>query len=236
MLPIHDPRIEKVDDKFFATCQCGKATGYSTKHRALQMLQNGYCSHCKRDYRSVPEKDVGIYQNAEGMWCSTCSGCDKEQAYTRKDHAKQSTLADWQCKACAAASKTFSANSAVGSRQRVYNKFRKSALNRKLEWCLTLDEMFAPYSGKCALTGWDLSLKYGETTASLDRIDNAQGYTPSNIQWIHVMVNLCRNKYALERFVEMCCAVAENAKRVTAATRPHSTRATGKSKTPADRS
>jgi len=212
MRPIEDERIQKVGDYFFATCKCGKATGYASKNGALLMLSRGVCNNCRRDYRNVPQNDVGIYQNADGKWCSTCSGCGKEQAYTRKDHAKQSALADWQCKPCKAAAKTFSANSAVGSQQRIYNKFKKAAFDRKLEWKLTLDEMFANYSGKCALTGWELSLKYGETTASLDRIDNSQGYTPSNIQWVHAMVNLCRNKYTLERFVEMCRAVVENVK------------------------
>ena len=212
MVPIEDARVEKVGDKFYATCICGKPTGYSTKGAALAMLQRGFCNNCRRDYRSIPAQDVGIHQNSEGKWCSTCNGCGKEQAYTRKDHAKQSTLADWQCKSCKAAAKAFSANSAVGNRQRIYNKFKNSAINRKLEWKLTVDEMFETYSGKCALTGWELSLKYSETTASLDRIDNSQGYIPSNIQWVHAIVNLCRYKYTLERFVELCHAVARTTK------------------------
>lgn len=95
--------------------------------------------------------------------------------------------------------------------------------------------MYACFDGKCALTGWEISIEWTSQTASLDRINNEQGYTPSNIQWVHTMVNMSRNKYTLERFVDMCCAVAKNTKRVTAATRPNSNRATGKSKTPANR-
>jgi hypothetical protein len=176
------------------------------------MLARGTCNNCRRDYRSVPKLDVGVYQNSQGRWCSKCSGCGKEQAYTRKDHAKQSTLCDWQCKVCRASSKSYSANSAVGNKRRVYNKFKKAAADRRLEWSLSLEEMFASFTGRCALTGWEISIEYANTTASLDRIDNALGYTPHNIQWVHSMVNMCRNKYDLQHFMAMCAAIAQNSR------------------------
>ena len=62
------------------------------------------------------------------------------------------------------------------------------------------------------MTGWPTSLGYGEQTASLDRIDSHKGYVVGNTQWVHTMVNMCKNKYAHAKFVEMCQAVADKAK------------------------
>lgn len=55
-------------------------------------------------------------------------------------------------------------------------------------------------------------MEYGKCTASLDRIDSGQGYTNSNIQWVHSMVNMCKNKYPQDKFIEMCRAVADKVK------------------------
>ena len=73
---------------------------------------------------------------------------------------------------------------------------------------------FQKQDGKCALTGWQLSLKsikgnYSDKTASLDRIDSKKGYETNNIQWLHKDVNLMKSFFSDERFVEVCKAVAE---------------------------
>jgi hypothetical protein len=176
------------------------------------MLARSVCSNCKPDYRNVDSKDVGIYKREDGKWCSICSGCNTEQAYTRKDHAKQSQINNWRCKKCNALDKSFNANSYVGSKQRVFNKFKRSAKSRGLNWELSLDEMFESFSGFCALTAWEISIDYKNETASLDRIDSKKPYTKDNIQWVHTMVNMCKNKYDQNKFLEMCMAVAEKVK------------------------
>jgi len=55
-------------------------------------------------------------------------------------------------------------------------------------------------------------MTYANCTASFDRIDSSTGYEKGNIQWVHVMVNMCKNKYSQDRFVEMCKAVADKVK------------------------
>jgi hypothetical protein len=55
-------------------------------------------------------------------------------------------------------------------------------------------------------------MSYGSCTASFDRIDSTKPYDADNIQWVHTMVNMCKNKYAQGRFVEMCKAVADKVK------------------------
>ena len=69
-------------------------------------------------------------------------------------------------------------------------------------------EMFANFDGYCQMTGWPISISYNESTASLDRIDSKSGYIVDNIQWVHTMVNMAKNKYGVNRFIAMCKAVA----------------------------
>ena len=210
MREIQDERIKKIDGKFVATCVCGKIVAFATKLGARNMLSRGNCRNCKRDYRNI-DSNIDIYKNKDGKWCSTCSGCGIEQAYTRKDHAKQSHIADWQCKKCVAHSKGFSSNRPIGNEGRMYNRFKKSAINRRIKFSLTQEEFFQDFNGACSLTKWPISIAYEDQTASVDRIDNDKGYEPGNIQWVHVMVNMSRGKKTMAEFVEMCKAIAENA-------------------------
>lgn len=208
MLPIQDSRVSFDGLKWSAVCACGKRSVFTQKSVCLKMLNRGSCRYCKRDYRVV-SGDVGIYKNQNGKWCSTCSGCGAEQAYTRKDHAKQSHLADWQCKKCVATAKRFSENMPVGDVCRLYNKFRKSANKRQIGWEISIKDFEACFTGECSLTGWKIDMAYANCTASLDRIDSSKPYTKDNIQWVHSMVNMCKNKYDQHLFVEMCKAVAK---------------------------
>lgn len=208
MKAIVDERISERDGRFHARCGCGKLVGFAAKAGALAMLGRGSCRHCKKDYRSVDGGEFSIYRRHDGRWCSVCSGCGKEQAYTRKSHAKQSSLGDRQCRPCAAAAKKFSANRPVGDRTRVFNKFRKAAARRGIPWDLTEEQMYERYNGRCSMTNWPISLRLGDSTASLDRINSRGEYTPGNVQWVHSMVNMSKRHYSQEDFVEMCRAVA----------------------------
>jgi hypothetical protein len=208
MKAIIDERITKTENGFTATCvNCSAILTFSTKASILRMLKNSSCRNCKKDYRNLSDT-LPIYKNKEGKWCSTCSSCGGEQAYTRKDHAKQSTISDWKCKPCVGSEKSFSNNQSVGNKRRLFNKFSKSAKNRNIDWELTLEDMFESYTGFCNLTNWKISIDYSGCNASLDRIDNSKGYTKDNIQWVHVMVNMSKNKYTQDEFLAMCLSIA----------------------------
>lgn len=208
MIAIQDDRISVVDGFFVAKCTCGKSRRFTLKGSALRMLNRGTCVNCKRDYRSATD-DIGIYKKGD-RWCKLCSGCGSEQAYTRKDHARQSFVSDWQCKKCVSAAKGFSENMPVGDKARMFNRFKKSALSRGLEWGLTIEDMYENYNGKCALTGWEISLSYSNNTASLDRIDSSIGYVLGNIQWVHVIVNMAKGKLTQGKFIDMCKSISSN--------------------------
>jgi hypothetical protein len=212
MLSISHPDLSFENGEWQAKCSCGKVSQFAFKSSALKMIERGTCRNCRINYRPVEDNRLSIYRREDGKWCSTCSGCGIEQAYTRKEHAKQSDLSDWQCKSCVAKAKGFSANQPVGSRQRLFNKFMKSAKDRGIDWDLSLDDMFSSFDGKCSLTGWPIGIDYDEQTASLDRIDSSLGYHKDNIQWVHTMINMAKNKYTQDQFLKMCLAVADKIK------------------------
>lgn len=69
---------------------------------------------------------------------------------------------------------------------------------------------------KCALTG--IYIKCGKTqkehqklfnSASLDRIDSNKGYIEGNLQFVLGKINMMKNTYSQEEFIEMCRSVAE---------------------------
>ena len=208
MNPIVEPRITKTNGKFVATCKCGKVNAYSSKDRALRMLKNEVCRYCRPHYKNVENTEIPIYKREDGKWCCVCSGCNIEQAYTRKDHAKQSYLNDWQCKKCVGFAKGFNNNKTVGDKTRVFRRFQKSAVSRGIDWDLTEEQMYEGFDGFCSMTGWAISLSYLDSSASLDRVDNEKGYIVGNIQWVHKMVNMMKNKYSQEDFIKVCKAVA----------------------------
>ena len=65
---------------------------------------------------------------------------------------------------------------------------------------------------KCALTGFPIQAMNINNNASLDRIDSSRGYVEGNLQWVLAEVNMMKQHYSQNRFIEICKAVALNAK------------------------
>lgn len=87
-------------------------------------------------------------------------------------------------------------------------------------WVWEIDAQFVntlidSQKGKCALTGLPISFKNVNydigysCTASLDRIDSKKGYTAENTQLVHKDVNIMKNQYQEEYFIEICKLVAK---------------------------
>ena len=205
MVSIENENITFTDNKFKATCVCGATNSYTAKDTALKMLERKSCKKCKNDYRNSKDT-IAIFKEG-GKWGKFCSGCGTKQLYTRKNHAAQSYINDWKCKKCNIKQRN---NTHVGDKQRLFNQFYRSSKNRNIPWSISIDEMFEKYTGYCALTGWELNMSYKNTTASLDRIENDKGYEPGNIQWVHTMLNMCKNKYNQSDFLIMCQAISNN--------------------------
>jgi hypothetical protein len=79
------------------------------------------------------------------------------------------------------------------------------------ELTLTIQEawqLFLSQNRKCALSGLELTFpsvyKDPSWTASLDRIDSSKGYIEGNVQWVHKDINMMKNKFNNEYFINVC--------------------------------
>jgi hypothetical protein len=86
--------------------------------------------------------------------------------------------------------------------------YRYGAAKRGLAWDVTPEHLWSLWvkqGGACVYTG--LSLTHGET-ASIDRIDNTQGYIEGNVQWVHRDINRMKSDFTEDRFLALCRLVA----------------------------
>lgn len=103
-----------------------------------------------------------------------------------------------------------------------YNHIVRSANGSKgkrspLELSITKEyawDLFIKQNKKCALSGLDLKFpvknKDKSYTISLDRIDSSKGYIEGNVQWIHKDINLMKNRFNNEYFINICKLIANN--------------------------
>ena len=78
-----------------------------------------------------------------------------------------------------------------------------------------LKDLWDKQKGICPYTGWSLILKPNKgkavpSQASIDRINNLQGYVPGNIQFISVIANYAKNSFSEEDLFKFCNAVSGN--------------------------
>jgi hypothetical protein len=98
-----------------------------------------------------------------------------------------------------------------------WNDIKLKASKRNIDFNIQIEDAYAKIEMqdfKCALTGLELKFNKNTTngkkfdsknkTASLDRIDSLKGYEINNIQWLHKDVNIMKNKYNQEYFINMC--------------------------------
>lgn len=98
---------------------------------------------------------------------------------------------------------------------------RARAAKKGSAFDITIEEawtLFEDQEGCCALSGvplvmrdvWDnANRRYqGTRTASLDRIDNNQGYIVGNVRWVHKDVNRMKSDMPEKDFLRWCAAIA----------------------------
>jgi hypothetical protein len=88
--------------------------------------------------------------------------------------------------------------------------------SKEKKWKCEIDaevihNLFHKQHQKCALTGLPIQFenltknKAGYScTASIDRIDSNRGYTLDNIQLVHKDINIMKNAFEQEYFIEIC--------------------------------
>jgi len=94
------------------------------------------------------------------------------------------------------------------------NKGRRT----KLEIDITLEycwKLFILQNRKCKLSGLELFFPKRHNdksyTASLDRIDSSKGYIKGNVQWVHKDINIMKNKFNQNYFIQMCKNITKTA-------------------------
>lgn len=158
-----------------------------------------------------------ITKGSDNRWYKACPSCNNPQSYLRKNYAEESLRLGKLCKGCS--------NKQVsnchrgwhrGIRVSWFNQFKASAETRGLDWQLTMDDVADIYEEQnmlCALT--DESIVFPEVghpqkaIVSIDRIDSAKGYDRDNIQLVTRQVNMMKQSYSQELFIETCLKVAK---------------------------
>lgn len=90
----------------------------------------------------------------------------------------------------------------------------KNGRRKPKELTLTIQEaweLFLQQDRKCALSGTSLQFpkrsKDKSCTASLDRIDSSKGYVLDNVQWVHKDINIMKNKFDNQYFIQICSLI-----------------------------
>lgn len=105
-----------------------------------------------------------------------------------------------------------------------FSRVLEGARVRDIEVSVTMEyifELLEKQEYKCALSNLPLimSKSYSKdktnlsssTTASLDRIDSSEGYVLGNVQWVHKDINIMKNKFDNQYFIEICKLIAGGA-------------------------
>jgi hypothetical protein len=123
--------------------------------------------------------------------------------------------------------------------EQIYNKFKASAIERNIDFELTIEQLVGLLYGqsfRCYLTNelfiveeqqkkvtintYNLvdclntevarhTVKF-KYNCSIDRIDSSKGYTINNVKFCTKRINMFKKDYNLNEFLEMCKKVSQN--------------------------
>ena len=154
-------------------------------------------------------KQIGRTRNGGIIWECLCD-CGKTVSYS-SDHLsrKNKPVSSCGCKQRSMKGSNHPQWTGYGHisgswwRDHVIHSANGAKGRKKLSLTVTIEEtwnLFLSQNQKCALTGIDLVIKNGSLgTASL-----------GNVQWVHKHINIMKNKYTEDHFIEMCKLVATN--------------------------
>ena len=152
-----------------------------------------------------------ITKGEDGRWYKNCPSCGRSVSYLRRHYAVLSYKEGKLCKKCSNSLPESNAHKGWAGgvlRLSFARKYQVNAALRGIDWNVDFDylaDLLIEQDFKCALTGWDIdAMGVGNNTASLDRIDSSVGYEVGNVQWLHKMVNMCKQQYGQQEFVDMC--------------------------------
>lgn len=161
------------------------------------------CSRCRialhvNEFYNFERKGSGVKRASS--WCKACSKKWNTENY-RKSIAPNGM--------------TFSSIRRTQSVRSFLSYLRGKAIQRKKgEEVISLDALellWMMQGGKCALTGWDMTMELGrgivQTNCSIDRINSDIGYEVGNVQLVSRAANVAKNNMTQSDFLAMCRSV-----------------------------
>lgn len=200
------------------------AKGCSNPNKILPIIGTKFGS------LEVISEDQKYRSDGKSIWLLQCI-CTEKQWITSKD-LRRTVKPRVMCSKCSRSlagklrmlnsnlHKKIGSHSGVGDLTLTHlHHWKAGAKKRNLEWNLDVNylwDLFLQNDKKCTLSGVPIELgelkdskvNYAELTASLDRIDSSRGYEKGNVQWVHKHINIMKNKYDQQYFIDMCKAVA----------------------------
>lgn len=172
----------------------GKWTVLSRTRRPNPGGEFTYLAVCQCECGTIKEIVVAHLRNGRSRSC----GCDKSR-YEKMTGSGNGKFRGYK-----------------DIRGTVWSHIKNGALNRGIQFLIQIEEVWELYEKqgrRCALTGMPIvfSKLRENSTASLDRIDSTKAYTLDNVWWVHKDVNIMKNIYTAEYFVDICRLVAIHA-------------------------
>lgn len=160
------------------------------------------------------ELPTEVFKDASKRWIRLCPICTVRISHLRRNYCINAHVIKQPCKRCSNISNHPSGM--VGAvRLSWFASFHNSALTRGYSWELTpedIAELHTAQRGICAFSGAPIgwSIQGCKHTASIDRIDNARGYSKDNILLVHKDVNMLRGSLPVVLFLEWCSRVTRH--------------------------
>lgn len=159
-----------------------------------------------------------VSKGEDGRWYKQCPSCGVMQSYLRKNYAEHSFSLGKTCKTCSNKSDKRVHHKGWYKgvlRASFAHKYKSGAETRGIEWSLDFEDLadlLIEQDFSCALSGLPIQAMDVSSNASLDRIDSSKGYVEGNVQWVLSEINMMKQQYSQERFIELCCAVSNKSK------------------------
>lgn len=167
-------------------------------------MQSKICTKCNNIFDLSNFYTSGKKVSGEPKYNSWCKKCvsEKQSSYHKRTWGEEKLK--YTC---------FKRTKSVRS----YLSYLKAkALNRKKGDNIDIEylvDIWEKQNGKCALTGWDMTMILGEgivqTNCSIDRIDSSLGYIEGNIQLVCRIVNVSKNNTSIDNFINLCKSVVD---------------------------
>lgn len=154
-----------------------------------------------------------------------CTCCNKTITYKDKYKLKRAIKENKCCKSCSITNinktrgytKGIKNPSWKSSNEIPFSWFSKYFLRakRKRKGTITIEDIYNLWlsqNKKCNLSGLEIDFIKRENgiTASIDRIDSNKDYTLENVQLVHKDVNLMKNYFNQNYFINICKLIGDN--------------------------